>query len=127
GSILGRFQHVARSLMVETVSRLRSEKLMATVAHNAFDALVTTDAAGHVRFMNRAASRMFGTTFGEVVGLSAARFIARPDSLDEEKLVGTLQRVMAGGRPRRLVCRRGNGELFYADLAVSQLDDAERP
>lgn len=127
GSILGRFQHVARSLMVETVSRLRSEKLMATVAHNAFDALVTTDAAGHVRFMNRAASRMFGTTFGEVVGLSVARFIARPDSLDEEKLVGTLQRVMAGGRPRRLVCRRGNGELFYADLAVSQLDDAERP
>jgi PAS domain S-box-containing protein len=124
---LRRFQHVARSLMVETVSRLRSEKLMATVAYNAFDALVTTDAAGRVRFMNRAASRMFGMTLGEATGLSVAHFIARPDALDEEKLVGTLQRVMAGGRPRRLVCRRGNGELFYADLVVSQIDDAERP
>lgn len=126
-SFLWRFHHVARSLVTESLSRLRSEKLMATVAYNAFDALVTTDAAGHVRFMNRAASRMFGVSLAEAAGLPVSRFLARPEALGGEKLVGALRRVMAGGRARRLVCRRGNGELFHADLAVSELDDAERP
>ncbi|HMA15448.1 MAG: CHASE2 domain-containing protein [Bacteroidota bacterium] len=126
-SFLRRFHHVARTLVAETVSRLRSERLMAAVAHNAFDALVTTDAAGHVRFMNRAASRMFGMPLTEAAGVSVARFIARPDALDEEKLIATLQRIMADQRPRRLVCRRGNGEVFYADLVVSRIDDPERP
>src|SRR5690606_16412538 len=30
-------------------------------------------------------------------------------------------------RPRRLLCRRRNGELFYAELAISQLNDSEQP
>jgi signal transduction histidine kinase len=34
---------------------------------------------------------------------------------------------MDAGRPRRLVCRRHSGELFYADLAVTGLVDGEQP
>ena len=124
---LQRFQHVAHSLVAETLSRRRTEKLMGTVAQNAFDALVTTDAKGCVHFMNRAASRMFGMSLAEAAGMSLARFIARPNAIDQDKLVETLQRIVAAGRPRRLVCKRANGELFYADLAVSELTDADRP
>ena len=124
---VGRFQSIARRLVKETLSRLRSEKLMATVADNAFDALVTTDRVGQVRFVNRAAGRMFGISSADAEGLSIAHFVARPDALGQEMLPGALQRILASGRPRRLLCRRRNGELFYAELAISQLNDSEQP
>jgi PAS domain S-box-containing protein len=112
--------------MTETLSRLRTEKLMGTFAQNAFDALVTTDAQGHIRFINKAAAQMFGLSMAEADGTSVAHFIARLDSFSEDELAEALHKVMTSGRPRRLVCRRSNGELFYADLAVSELNDAER-
>jgi len=122
-----RFQHIAHSLVKETLSRLRSEKLMATVAHNAFDALITADALGQVRFVNRAGCRMFGLSAAEAQGLSVTNFVVRPDAVDPQMLVKALQRIQASGRPRRLLCRRDNGELFYAELTVSQLEDSDRP
>lgn len=121
---LQRFQRIAHNLVTETLSRRRTERLMGTVAQSAFDALVTTDATGRIHFMNPAASRMFGVPFAEAAGISAARFIARPEMVGEEKLVGTFERIVAAGRTRRLVCRRANGEQFHADLAVSELLDA---
>ncbi|MGF1628418.1 MAG: CHASE2 domain-containing protein [Kiloniellaceae bacterium] len=127
GILLVRFQRVARSLVKESLARLRTERLMSTVAQNAFDALVTTDATGRLRFMNRAARQMFGLTLSEAEGLSVGHFVARPDALSESDLIKTLQRTIDAGRPRRLVCRRHNGDLFYADLAVSALTDAEQP
>jgi PAS domain S-box-containing protein len=126
GVFLVRFQGVARSLVAETLARLRTERLMGTVAQNAFDALVTADAAGRVRFFNKAAGEMFGLTRSEAEGQSLAHFIARPETLSDAKLAAALQRIVAAGRPRRLVCRRGNGELFYAELAVSELTEADR-
>ena len=126
GSFLLRFQRVARSLMAETLTRMRTEKLMGAFAQNAFDALVTTDAQGHIRFVNKAAAQMFGLSMAEAEGTSVAQFIARLDSSSEAELAEALRKVMTAGRPRRLVCRRSNGELFYADLAVSELNDAER-
>ncbi len=126
GSFLLRFQRVARSLMAETLTRLRAEKLMGAFAQNAFDALVTTDAKGNIRFINKAAAQMFGLSMAEADGTSVAHFIARLGSFSEDELAEALHRVMTAGRPRRLVCRRSNGELFYADLAVSELNDADR-
>jgi PAS domain S-box-containing protein len=69
---------------------------------------------------------MFGLSMAEAEGTSVAQFIARLDSSSEAELAEALRKVMTAGRPRRLVCRRSNGELFYADLAVSELNDAER-
>ncbi|MPZ10053.1 MAG: CHASE2 domain-containing protein [Kiloniellaceae bacterium] len=127
GAFLLRFQKVARSLVAETLSRLRTERLMSEVAQNAFEALVTTDATGRLRFMNKAARQMFGLTPSEAEGLWVGHFVARTDALSETDLVKTLQRTMDAGRPRRLVFRRHNGELFHANLAVTGLVDGERP
>lgn len=126
GTFLLRFQRVARSLMAETLTRLRTEKLMGAFAQNAFDALVTTDEGGRIRFINKAAAQMFGLSMAEAEGTSVAHFIARLDSFSEDELSEALRKVMAAGRPRRLVCRRRNGELFYADLAVSELSDTDK-
>jgi PAS domain S-box-containing protein len=122
-SFLMRFRSVAASLVSETLARNRSEKLMGAVAQNAFDALVTADADGTIRSINQAASRMFGLTPGAVEGRSLAGFLARPNMLGRQNLAGALRRIKSAGRPRRLVCRRSNGELFYADLTVGELTE----
>ncbi len=120
-AFLMRFRSVAASLVSETLARSRSEKLMGAVAQNAFDALVTADAEGNIRSINQAASRMFGLTPGGAEGRSLADFLARPNALARQNLAGALRQIKGAGRPRRLVCRRSNGELFYADLTVGEL------
>ncbi|GAB4376440.1 MAG: hypothetical protein Kow00114_40150 [Kiloniellaceae bacterium] len=123
-----RFHRVAASLVRESLARRRSENFMGVVAQHAFDALVTADARGRVRFVNAAAGRMFRVPLDAAAGLSVADFLARPGSLPEDRIAEALRRIALANRPRRLVCRRRNGTLFYADLAVSTLeDDSEGP
>jgi len=125
-SVLVRLRHVAARLVVESLARRRTERFAGAVAKNAFDAIVTTDGAGRITFLNVAASRMFGLPPAEAEGLSVARFIARANGMTEEHVRGALQRIIEAGRPRRLVCRRRNGEVFYADLTVSELIEDQR-
>ena len=122
-SFLQRFHRVAASLVRESLARRRSENFMGVVAQHAFDALITADAQGRVRFVNAAASRMFRVPLDEAAGLSITDFLARPGSVPQERTAEALSRVALSNRPQRLVCRRHNGTLFYADLAVSVLDD----
>ncbi|MEO3429162.1 CHASE2 domain-containing protein [Pelagibius sp. CAU 1746] len=122
-SFLMRFRSVAASLVSETLARNRSERLMGAVAQNAFDALVTADAEGNIRSINQAASRMFGWTPGRAEGRSLSEFLARPNAIARQSLAEALRRIRSAGRPRRLVCRRSNGELFYADLTVGELTE----
>lgn len=127
-TFLVRFQSVATKLVIETLARRRSEQFMGVVAQNAFDAIVTTNGAGQVSFINAAASRMFGVSPAEVQGVPASHFIARSEGVDFQggELHAALQRIRASGRPRRLVCRRSSGEVFHADLTVSELPGEER-
>ncbi|WP_340118360.1 CHASE2 domain-containing protein [Pelagibius sp. 7325] len=120
---LMRFHGVAASLVRETLARRRSENFLGLVAQHAFDALVTADAKGQVRFVNAAASRMFRLPPDEGGGLSIIDFVARPGSVPQDRVAEALRRVALSNRPQRLVCRRHNGTLFYADLAVSVLED----
>jgi len=118
-----RFHRVAASLVRETLARRRSENFMGVVAQHAFDALVTADAHGRVRFVNAAASRMFRVPLDETSGLSITDFLARPGSIPQDAVAEALCRSALCNRPQRLACRRYNGTLFYADLAVSVLED----
>ncbi|WP_193371470.1 CHASE2 domain-containing protein [Pelagibius marinus] len=120
-SFLLRFRSVAASLVNETLARNRSEKLMGAVAQNAFDALITADSNGAIRSINKAASEMFGLTPGAAEGRALAELLARPNALSRQPLAGALRQIKSAGRPRRLVCRRSNGELFYADLTIGEL------
>jgi PAS domain S-box-containing protein len=124
--VLVRLRSVAARLVIETLARRRTEQFAGAVAKNAFDAIVTTDSEGHINFLNSAASRMFGQTLGEAQGKSVASFIARANGMSEEGVTRALQKVVEAGRPRRLVCRRANGEVFYADLTVSELIEDQR-
>ena len=121
-----RFQKVAATLVTETVARHRTEQLMGAVARNAFDALVTTDGRGKVSFVNSAACRMFGVSMSDVQGISVSQFIARAGGLNDDSLPEALRQIMQLGKPRRLVCRRKNGEVFFADLTVSEIVDEKR-
>ena len=125
-SFLLRFRVVAANLVAESLARRRTENFMGAVAQNAFDALVTTDPKGRVRFINTAAGRMFGVKLSEATGLSIVDFTARPEALAGRDPGEVLQRMVRSGRPRRLVCRRSSGELFHADLTVSALTEGAR-
>lgn len=122
-----RFQETATNLVSENLMRRRTENFMGVVAQNAFDALVTVDQDGWVKFINVAASQMFGVRLSQGNGLHIASFCVRPRGLDVDGTAAALHRVLDGGRHRRIICRRSNGELFYADLAVSELADRSEP
>ncbi len=121
-----RFQEVARKLVNESIARQRSEKIMGAVAQNAFDALVTVDENGRVKFVNKAAGRMFGVSMADG-DLSVTDFCVRPRNLTGPAVGEALRRVIAGRRHQRILCQRHNGEVFYADLAVSEVVDQQHP
>ncbi|MEQ8356519.1 MAG: CHASE2 domain-containing protein [Kiloniellaceae bacterium] len=125
-AILVRFRSVAIKLVAETLARRRTERFAGAVATNAFDAIVTTDGKGRINFVNSAASQMFGLSLAESQGRSVSQFIARAGGMSDEGVTAALKRVAEASRPRRLVCRRGNGEVFYADLTVSELIEEKR-
>ncbi len=125
-TFLMRFHGIATKLVTETMARRRSEQFVGAVAQNAFDALVTTDGNGRISFVNTAACRMFGISMAEAQGKSLSDFVARRASFAGQDLRGAFRKIMALGRPRRLVCRRANGELFYADMTVSELVEEKR-
>lgn len=122
-----RFQDVAGKLVIEGLARKRTENFMGAVAQNAFDALVTVDEVGRVKFINKAASRMFGVSLSKSGDLLVSAFCVRPRNLEGSAVGAALRRIIAGARHQRILCRRGNGEIFYADLAVSELADQTRP
>ena len=126
GTFMLRFRKVAASLVAESLARRRSEKFMGAVAENAFDALITADAEGRVLTLNRAAGQVFGIEPAAAKGRSVMDFLARPNAVAKRDLEASLRQIMGTGRSRRLVCRRDSGELFFADLAVSELVEDDR-
>ena len=78
------------------------------------DAIVTTDAAGIINWMNDAAVRQFGDAADEAVGQEIALFLARPADWPEG---GAHER--AARRVIETTGRRRDGSLLNLDVAVS--------
>lgn len=100
-----------------------SESRTRTILETAVDAIISIDEWGTVESLNPAAVRILGYERAEVIGKNVNLFMPSPD---HEAHDGYLARYRATGERkiigigREVVCRRKDGTLFHADLAVGE-------
>lgn len=109
-------------LLAESLALARANRFLGKVADNIADAVVTLDGTGAVRTRNRAANRIFGLS-EDAPPERPETLALRPRFRDGAALIDALARVARPERRRRIICRRGDGARFYAEIAASALDD----
>jgi PAS domain S-box-containing protein len=103
-----------------------SQALLSSIATAAIDAIVMIDPEGTIRYWNTAAERIFGHPAAAAVGRGAFALLADPAKADE--LLADHRAWLAAGEGRlhgrRIVTRgrRGNGETFPMELALSAVE-----
>jgi PAS domain S-box-containing protein len=105
-----------------------TEKLRAVLA-TAVDAIITIDERGRIESFNPAAERMFGYAAGEVLGQNVSCLMPQPHAgAHDGYLRSYLQTGQAKiiGIGREVQCKRRDGSLFPAELAISEARLGER-
>lgn len=118
-----RFQQLGLRVISERLARLRSQAIMANVAENAFDALITTTEAGEIRSINNAAMRIFRVTRTKASGLNMSQFYLPSKLTDSHSFALVLKQAVFSGQPQHILCRRRTGRAFHADMAVTRLEE----
>jgi PAS domain S-box-containing protein len=98
------------------------------ILERARDAIISIDSAGTILDFNAAAEVMFGYRGEEVVGANVATLMPSPDRERHAEYVARYERTgeaRAIGRIRDVYALRKNGELFPAELAVSEIRAGE--
>lgn len=96
---------------IEAALRKREASLQA-ILDTAADGIITLDASAHIQTFNQAAERMFGYAEDEVLGQRFERLFMAHEALRG----GTLREMR-----QEVIGRKKLGEIFPAELAVSEL------
>jgi PAS domain S-box-containing protein len=92
--------------------------------NTARDAIVSSDATGHITLFNPAAERMFGYRAEEVLGCDLGVLMSPPYRDEHNEYIHTYQRTgvpKAIGKIRKVRARRKSGETFPIELSVSEV------
>jgi PAS domain S-box-containing protein len=111
----------------EMERRLRErERWFSTTLRSIGDAVVSTDAGGHVTFMNPVAESLTGWTTTEARGRPASEIVSLVDEQTQQKLDDPISRALKSGRivhvEGSLVAREGHRRSI-ADSAAPIVDD----
>ncbi|MCI4677492.1 PAS domain S-box protein [Rhodoblastus acidophilus] len=93
----------AANLLCESEARMRA------IIDGADDAIIASDSAGRIRWVNSAASQIFGYGADEMIGADIGFLTVDPD-----------RSMPAGGVGREIEALRKDGSLFPAELKVSE-------
>jgi len=105
------------------------EAQMRAIVDTAVDGIVTINAEGIVQFVNPAVERIFGYTEAEVLGNNVSMLMPEPDRSRHDTYIANYLRTGTKkiiGIGREVVGRRKDGTQFPMDLAVSELQLADR-
>ncbi|WP_163852296.1 PAS domain-containing hybrid sensor histidine kinase/response regulator [Pseudooceanicola aestuarii] len=109
---------------------IEAGRRMNTVTGTALDAVIVSDARGHILDFNAAAEQIFGHAARDAIGRDLGDLII-PDHLRADHDAG-MRRIRAGEPPRvvgkgrvRLEAMRANGEVFPVEFAVQSAQTAE--
>ncbi len=94
-----------------------SETLTRSIIEGMLDALVTTDAAGHIRSINPAAEKLFGYGRDELIGQPLSRIVPGTGGVSPEAYVQMCLDRLTGGTTKSLG-RRKDGAIFPFELAL---------
>ncbi len=118
------------NILAEALERLkvegalrRSEARLRDLIHTAQDAIVSIDQHGQMTVFNDAAQRMFGYSAEEAIGRNVTLLMPEPYASEHDRFIARYQRTgeaRAIGRIRTVVARRKSGEVFPAELSVTE-------
>ncbi|MCR9215518.1 MAG: CHASE2 domain-containing protein [Proteobacteria bacterium] len=121
-TFLTRFRQLGLKVVTERVARLRYQTMMANVANNAFDAIITTDRDGKIETLNLAAKRIFDTNLTTKNQVNMSEFYIPSKLTNKQDFTEILALALYSDEPRRILCKRSTGQAFHADLAVTTLN-----
>ncbi len=99
-------------------------QMLASAVENAADAIIITDSAGKIQYVNPAFERVTGYLSSEVIGKSPTILKSGKHS---ETFYKRLWDTITSGRvwEGRMINRRKDGSLYTADVTISPLFDSE--
>src|ERR1051325_8102969 len=109
GRLRAMIESLADELADRTTELAQSESRFRNVIDQVADALVVVDAAGRVRFANRAATRLFGKTRADLIGQSFGFPMVAGETTELDVVSGTGPRVAE----MRVVESQWEGDVAY--------------
>lgn len=122
-TVLVRYRQRGLNVVAERLERMRVQALMANVARNAFDALITTDRLGRIKSINLAAESIFEITPATAKDSFMSELYIPSSLTDNHTFEQVLENAVTTGKPVRILCNRTSGRAFHADLAVTSMDE----
>jgi PAS domain S-box-containing protein len=110
--------------IAETKTHETNERLDA-ILNTASDAIITIDHRGIIDHANKATESMFGYSLDELLGKNVSILMPPPFRDEHDRYIQRFLKTGEGriiGVGREIVCRRKDGSIFPADLAISQVD-----
>ncbi len=118
-----KLRSMQKSLALQAQS-VESLKRLQAISDNVLEAIITIDASASVVACNSAAERLFGWTADELIGQNVKVLMPDPEQSNHDSYVRRY--VESGvvhiiGSEREVVAKRKGGELFPAELGVSEI------
>jgi diguanylate cyclase (GGDEF)-like protein/PAS domain S-box-containing protein len=115
----------------QTVRQLRLENTSGPSPHllalnSLAEAIITTDAAGHITYMNPAAEQLSGALAAQAAGKSLEEVVGLVDEIDRRLLSDPVKQALTSGAPvnlsrRTLLVSRANGSERSIELSASPI------
>jgi PAS domain S-box-containing protein len=113
-----------RSEKMEALGREQAQTWLDRLIEATQDAVVSIDRQGRIVVFNPAAERIFGYTEAEAKGQNVSLLMAEPYASDHESYLNRYKSTgerRAIGRIRTVVGKRKTGEVFPAELSVTEV------
>ncbi|MBI4529691.1 MAG: PAS domain S-box protein [Deltaproteobacteria bacterium] len=112
----------------EVTERKRAESWLESLIHTTQDAVISIDRQGRIVLFNPAAERMFGYRSAEVQGRKVNILMLAPYASEHDGYISRYERTgepRAIGRIRTVEARRKSGEVFPAELSLTEVASNE--
>lgn len=106
-------------------ARRESSDRMRAILNTASDAIITINQSGIMDSVNDATEKMFGYIRSEMIGMNVSMLMPLPYSKEHDEYINRYLQTGESrmlGFSREVTCKRKDGSIFPADLAVSQVD-----
>ncbi|OGQ77881.1 MAG: hypothetical protein A3F90_18580 [Deltaproteobacteria bacterium RIFCSPLOWO2_12_FULL_60_19] len=113
-----------RAEEIDVRERTRAETWLQTLIEATQDGVVSIDRKGRIKLFNHAAEEIFGYTRDEIQEQKIGLLMAEPYATEHEDYIARYERTGERriiGRIRTVAARRKNGEVFPAEISVTEV------
>ena len=126
------YENLTKAELIERLKALErggSEERLRAILETAVEGIITIDERGIVESMNRAAEKIFGYKAAEVIGQNVSILMPSPYREEHDGYLHNYVRTGEAkiiGIGREVIGQRSDGSIFPMDLAVSEVNLADK-